>query len=180
LSTNFQRAMSITGSADESLIGTEYSHPAGHGNANSDGWSEVRTKSWHTQSNAAPSASSGFNPNAYRRSTNSVAGSSHSFASSVAERSDTSEIRPNGWAKIRAAPPAPPMVCSITIAEHEEIFMFDASNTGPSQQVMLTVSQMPMGDITRQTGSIVDAWGSDEEEEDEDEDDDDSDDDTII
>jgi hypothetical protein len=171
--------MSITGSADDSLIGTEYSHPVGHGNANSDGWSEVRTKSWHTQSNAAPSASSSFNPNAYRRSTKSVAGSSHSFASSVAERSDTSEIRPNGWAKIRAAPPGPPMVCFLRIAPREEIFMTDAFNFESWQEVMLTVSQMPMGDITRQTGSIVDAWGSDEEE-DEDEDDDDSDDDTII
>lgn len=44
---------------------------------------------------------------------------------------------------------------------------------------MLTISQMPMGDTVRQTGSTVDAWDSDEEDE-EDEDDDDSDDDTVI
>jgi DNA repair protein RAD7 len=109
--------MSIAGSADESLIGTEYSYPAGHGEGNTDGWSEVRTKSWHTQSNVAPSASSGFDPNAYRRSATSVAESSHSFASSVAEQSDSSEIRHNGWAKIRAAPRGPPVVCFVTIAQ---------------------------------------------------------------
>jgi DNA repair protein RAD7 len=110
--------MSVSGYTDEALTELEYAHPPGRPD-NGDGWSEVRTKSWHTQSNAAPSASSGFNPNAYRRSTSSANGSSHTFASSVAERSDTSEIRPNGWAKIRAAPRnppptlprGPPMVC---------------------------------------------------------------------
>lgn len=114
MSADFQKAMSMTGSADESLIETEYTYAAaaGHGKGNSDGgWSEQRTKSWHTKSNAAPSTSSGFNPNAYRRPASSVTGSAHSFASSVAEYSDTSDVRPNGWAKIRAAPRGPPMVC---------------------------------------------------------------------
>ncbi|CAA9960296.1 Stc1 domain containing protein [Pyrenophora teres f. maculata] len=106
LSTDFQRAMSVSGSADDSLIGTEYAYPAG-GNGDGD-FSEPRTKSWHTKSIEVSSASSGFNPNAYgRQSTPSIAGSSQSFASSVAERSDTTEIRSNGWAKIRAAPRAP-------------------------------------------------------------------------
>jgi DNA repair protein RAD7 len=121
LSADFQKAMSMTGSADESLIDTEYSYTAALGKGNSDGWSEQRTKSWHTKSNAASSTNSGFNPNAYRRSTTSIAGTSHSFASSVAERSDTSEIRPNGWAKIRAAPRGPPMVCFVLIAQRIKI-----------------------------------------------------------
>jgi DNA repair protein RAD7 len=147
--------MSINGSTDESLIQTEYAFPARSENSNGDGWSQVHTKSWHTQSNAAPSGSvsSGFNPSAYRRSTTSVAGSSRTFASSVAERSETSEIRPNGWAKIRAAP----------------------RNPTPTYQPC-----HPMGDTVRETGSVVDAWSSDEEEVNNDDDDDDSDDDTVI
>lgn len=116
MSANFQQAMSLSGSTDESLINAEYAHPAGHGKNDNDSWSEVRTKSWHTQSNRAPSTNSTFNPNAYRRSATSVAGSSHSFASSVAERSDTSEIRPNGWPKIRAAPRDP----FVVILAHSE------------------------------------------------------------
>ncbi|RAQ99979.1 dna repair protein rad7 [Stemphylium lycopersici] len=107
LSANFQQAMSISGSTEESLIDAGHAYTAGRGKNDDDSWSEVHTKSWHTQSNRAPSASSAFNPNAYRRSATSVAGSSHSFASSVAERSTTSEIRPNGWSKIRAAPRNP-------------------------------------------------------------------------
>ncbi|KAI1568401.1 Stc1 domain containing protein [Pyrenophora tritici-repentis] len=105
LSTDFQRALSMSGSASDSLIDTEYAFPAGR---NGDGdSSEPRTKSWHTKSIEVLSASSGFDPNAYgRRTTPSVSGSSRSFASSVAERSDTTKIRPNGWAKIRAAPRA--------------------------------------------------------------------------
>jgi hypothetical protein len=85
--------MSLNDSTDDSFIQTEYASAG-------DGWSEVRTKSWHTQSNAAPSGStaSSFNPNAYRGS------SARSFASSVAERS---EIRSNAWAKIPAAPRNP-------------------------------------------------------------------------
>lgn len=107
MSAGFQKSMSLSGSASDSLIGTEYAYPAG-GNGDNDGWSDVRTKSWHTKSVDVSSASSGFDPNAYgRRPTPSVSGSSRSFASSVAERSDASEIRPNGWAKIKAAPRAP-------------------------------------------------------------------------
>jgi len=107
LSADFQRAVSISGSAGESLIGTEYAYPAGN-NGDGDGWSGVRTKSWHTKSIELSSASSGFDPHAYgRRSTPSVTGSSHSFASSVAERSDSTETRPSGWAKIKAAPRVP-------------------------------------------------------------------------
>ena len=100
--------MSVSGSANDSLIDTEYAYPAGD-NGHGDGHlSEPRTKSWHTNSIGVSSTSSGFNPNAYgRQRTPSVACSSKSFASSVAERSDASEIRPNGWAKIKAAPRAP-------------------------------------------------------------------------
>jgi hypothetical protein len=151
LSDGFQRAMSINGSTDESLIETEYAFSARGDNSNGDAWSQVRTKSWHTQSNAAPSGSvsSGFNPSAYRHSATSVAGSSHSFASSVAERSVTSEIRSNGWAKIRAYKPEP-QLCR------------------------------PADDIARETGSEADAWDSDEEDVKANSDDDDSDDDTVI
>jgi len=99
--------VSISGSADKSLIGTEYAYPAG-GNGDSDGWSKVRTNSWHTNSIELSNASSGFDSHAYgRRSTPSVTGSSHSFASSVAERSDITDMRPSGWAKIKAAPRVP-------------------------------------------------------------------------
>jgi hypothetical protein len=105
--------MSVNGSTNESLLETEYAYPGCGVNSNSDTWSEVRTKPWHTQSNAAPSGSvssgSGFNPNAYRRSTTWAAGSAHTFTSGVPRRSNTSEVRPNRWAKIRAYQPCRPM-----------------------------------------------------------------------
>ncbi|KAF1829910.1 hypothetical protein BDW02DRAFT_592267 [Decorospora gaudefroyi] len=125
LSEDFNRAISISSS---SLIDTDYAYPPAK-NGNGDAWGEARTKSWHTQSNGPPSASSSFNPNAYRSSPTSVTGSSRSFASSVAERSDTSEMRSNGWAKIPAAPrnTGPPMVGSVvdTFDSDEEEDEFD-------------------------------------------------------
>ncbi|KAF1940690.1 hypothetical protein EJ02DRAFT_349496 [Clathrospora elynae] len=154
LSEGFQRAMSINGSTDDTLAQFEYAYPPGRFNNGS----EARTKSWHTQSNAAPSASSCFNPNAYGRpSATSVASSSHSFRSSVAERSDASDIRPNGWAKIRAY-------------------------RSPSPKLTGGPPTRPAGDNVREQESAVNAWDSDEDEDevDDDDNDDDSDDDTII
>lgn len=110
LSADFQRAISLLGSADENLINSEYAHPAGQGRSSNDGWSEVHTKSWHTQSSRATSTTSTLSPNPQPRSGTSIAGSARTFASSVAERSTTSGLRPNGWAKIPAAPGGPPIV----------------------------------------------------------------------
>lgn len=160
--------MSLTGSTSEVLISSEYAYSAGNGKDNSDDWSEVNAKSWHTQSSRVLSTKSAFNPNAHGRAAPSAAGSSRSFASSVVEQSTTSQVRPNGWAKIPAAPRGPPIVSPQATAA---LFM------------RLIVMQRPMGDDARETGPLVDAWGDsddDEEEDDDDDDDYDSDDDTVI
>jgi hypothetical protein len=113
LSREFQRAMSINGSIPETLIETEYLLTGRAANGNADGWSEVHTKSWHTRSSGVGSASVGSSSNANgqghgKHASNS--GTQHSYASTVAERSDDSDLRPNGWAKIKAYKPSSPMV----------------------------------------------------------------------
>jgi hypothetical protein len=108
LSGEFCRAMSINGSVPETLIGSEYSCSVGSGNGypNEDGWSEVQTRSWHSGSigaSASASANSGFDGNRYGHpSSTSRAGTQRTYASTIAERSDEAEVRPNGWAKIKA------------------------------------------------------------------------------
>jgi hypothetical protein len=98
--------MSISGSVPETLIGFEYSCPVGSGNGypNEDGWSEVQTRSWHSESiGASASTNSGFHGNGHGHySSTSHAGTQRTYTSSIAERSDEAEVRPNGWAKIKA------------------------------------------------------------------------------
>ncbi|KAF2850893.1 hypothetical protein T440DRAFT_74324 [Plenodomus tracheiphilus IPT5] len=149
LSSHFQ-AMQLTSSVDDSLIGSEYEHPAA---GNNTGIAEVHSnKSWHTASAGPRSTGSKLNQNAYgNASLTTPSGSVHSFASSVAERSSR-EIRSNGWTKIRSARNHSPVRC------------------GP---------MTPMGDTARDSESVVDAWDSDSDD-DAAEDDDDSDDETVI
>jgi hypothetical protein len=105
LSGEIQRAMSINGSIPETLIETEYSLSGRAAYGNADGGSEMRTGSWHTKSSGVGSASVGSssNPNGHGRLA-SNSGTQYSYASTVAERSDASDVRPNGWAKIKACP----------------------------------------------------------------------------
>jgi DNA repair protein RAD7 len=96
------RAMSVNESTSEGdLIGAEYGYEGGRNYEHGDGWSEVQTKSWHTKSQGTASASSSHgDPSSISR-----AGTARTYTSSVAERSSTSEVRSNGWAKIRAYSP---------------------------------------------------------------------------
>lgn len=109
------KTLHVNGSVDESLIGSEYDHPA----VSRSGDSQIRSnKSWHTKSAGPHSTPTGFNKNAYGKpSFSSASGSIQSFSSSTAERL-APEIRSNGWAKIRSAHnPSPilcgPMVCTM-------------------------------------------------------------------
>jgi DNA repair protein RAD7 len=105
LSNTFQRAMSFNGSVPETLIESEYTLSGHAANGNADGWSEVRTRSWHTGSSGVGSASGHGN-----RTAETNSGTQHSYASTVAERSDAADVRPNGWAKIKGCKPQP-VVC---------------------------------------------------------------------
>ena len=93
-------AMSINSSAE-----SEYA-PLAPGTSNHDlQWTQVSTKSWHTQSIKPSSVTSRSNANHYGdTSATSVTGSSRSFISNVAERSDASGVRSNGWVKKSAIP----------------------------------------------------------------------------
>lgn len=105
--------MSIsTPSQADTLIETEFER--GSQTSHDDGWRTVGPRSWqtpsgHSRSQTASSPSNTksrfFNPNSYRQIVppRSVAGSQRSFNSSVAERSDTVSMNPNGnFAKIKA------------------------------------------------------------------------------
>lgn len=109
MSNHFQRNMSLNnGSVSDSLIDSEYAYPTQVNNGNG---SDVQSSSWRTGSSTAHggSASSGFNLNAYGRPARSNAGTERTYASSMVEWSETSEVRSNGWAKIKAyRPPSPP------------------------------------------------------------------------
>ncbi|KAF2131205.1 hypothetical protein P153DRAFT_430422 [Dothidotthia symphoricarpi CBS 119687] len=127
LSNHFRHTLSVSGSVPETLIETEYALPAADHS-----WSEVCTKSWHTKSVTA--TSSGFNPNKYGNPNASATASSsrsvHSFASSVAERSDSSErieTRASGFAKVRAFKPSAPLKDD-TSSESEEEEVDDGSD----------------------------------------------------
>ena len=102
--------MSLNGSVDENLIDSEYAYPAGRKMNSSDGWSEV---SWHTQSIGGTSTASTLAQKAHYRSRTSNTGSSRTYASSLAERSSTTEVHRNTWAKIPAAPRGPPIVSAL-------------------------------------------------------------------
>jgi hypothetical protein len=154
--------MRITGSVDENLIDSEYAQSTtgsaqnvGGRNGSGIAESQVNSSSWHTKSTGPRSANSGFDPRRYGHpSTTSNTGTARSFTSSVAERSFVSEIRPHGWAKIKAYKPEGPL------------------SGGPS-------TCRPAGD----TASDVEenAWQSDEESDGGgDSDDDDSDGDNIV
>ncbi|CBX92935.1 hypothetical protein IAQ61_008672 [Plenodomus lingam] len=145
------QATHLTGSVNESLIGSEYDHPATRAN---DRFTQVRSnKSWHTASAGPPSSGSGFNKDTYRKPPYStVSASARTFSSSVAERSSP-EIRSNGWAKIRSARNPPPML------------------GGPMR---------PMGDAEREGETLTNNWSDSDEDDNDDEDDGDSDDDTVI
>jgi hypothetical protein len=111
LSQDFQRSLSIHGSVDETLIESEYAYPAvGHGNGSSagDGWHDVRANSWHTKSTGTATTANQYG----NRSVMSRTGTQHTYASSVAERSDAGGVRPNGWAKIPLGPTRSPFVVS--------------------------------------------------------------------
>ncbi|EUC43316.1 hypothetical protein COCMIDRAFT_38734 [Bipolaris oryzae ATCC 44560] len=117
LSADFQRAMSLKGSADENLIDYEYAFPVGRERTGNDGLSEVRTKSWHTQSSKAPTISSTSTINANSRSYVSAASSSHSVTSSVAERSSTSGLYPKDEDMTTTAPRGPLVANNISAQE---------------------------------------------------------------
>jgi hypothetical protein len=120
--------MSINGSTtEESLIGREYT-PVGRGNGG--GRSQV-TSSWHTKSTNGASISS--------KTAASQAGTEHSYASTVAERS---EFRPGGFAKIPAYRAPSPV-------------------RGPPNPMR------PDGDAQRETEADTDVWGSEGGDEDE-------------
>lgn len=102
--------MSLNGTADENLIAYEYAYPVGRERTGNDGLSEIRTKSWHTQSSKASTTSSTSTINANSRSYASAASLSHSFTSSVAERSSTSELYSKDDAMTTAAPRGPLVV----------------------------------------------------------------------
>jgi hypothetical protein len=101
--------MSISGSVPETLIDSEFTFAGrGQGSTPNSG-SDVYTRSWHTRSTGAGSASveSSSRPHGGPLAA-SNSGSQYSYASTVAERSDISDVRPNGWAKIKAyRPPSP-------------------------------------------------------------------------
>ncbi|KAF2830254.1 hypothetical protein CC86DRAFT_379695 [Ophiobolus disseminans] len=171
LSHDFQHGMDLTGSVTDSLIGSEYSaFPVRGSGAGANGGGGTRvTGSWQTGStgpasaSTTRSASSGFNPNGYGRpSATSNAGTERSYRSSVAERSAAPEVRPNGWAKIRAyqAPTAPRR----------------ASPPAPVRQPI-----RPDGDAQREIEADTNAWDdASDEEGDADSDSDDSDGDNTV
>ncbi|KAJ8116054.1 hypothetical protein OPT61_g2445 [Boeremia exigua] len=104
------RTMSIGGRVSDALIDSEHSDMPAAGTRPST-WSDVAgTRSWHTGTAASSSARSRVGSSSYGApGARSTAGSSHSFNSSIAERSQGSndiEMR-NGFAKVRAYKPAP-------------------------------------------------------------------------
>ncbi|KAF1977993.1 hypothetical protein BU23DRAFT_595837 [Bimuria novae-zelandiae CBS 107.79] len=115
LSEGFTRKLSITESSQvDTLIGAEFDR--GSQSSHNDGWQTVESRSWHTPSGRSQTtptisntSSRGFNPNNYGwpGAPRSVSGSQHSFASSVAERSEDSiTMSANGtFAKIKAYKP---------------------------------------------------------------------------
>jgi hypothetical protein len=89
--------MSINGSVPETLIDSEFTLAGcGQGSTPNDR-SDVCTKSWHTRSTGAGSASveSSSRPRASPLAA-SISGSQRSYTSTVTERSDASDVRPNG------------------------------------------------------------------------------------
>lgn len=119
MSNDFQQALSITGSANGTLIDSEDGYPPAGGihprTGNRDGWSENLTKSWHTRSTGAPSADSRLNPNHYGNpSAPSVTGTGRTFDSGLTERSALPEIRSNGWVRTSAVPRSSPSASTPT------------------------------------------------------------------
>ncbi|KAI8934486.1 hypothetical protein NX059_008188 [Plenodomus lindquistii] len=169
LSHEFQ-TLQVNGSVDDSLIGSEYNHPSLR---KDDGSTKVRSnKSWHTASAGPVSTGSSFNKNIWGNSVSSAAGTERSFPSSVAERSSP-ENRSGAWARIKSAANPPPMLSGPSRPSIKP-----RPSTGPMR---------PMGDLARDSESLVDAWASDESDEEDgkknknnDDDDDDSDDETVI
>ena len=98
--------MSVGGEVSNILIDSEFSYTPAN-DPKRETWSEVAgTKSWHTGTETASNARSGFDPSKYSRpDTRSVSGSVHSFNSSIAERSQSSsnhiEMKGN-FAKVKA------------------------------------------------------------------------------
>jgi hypothetical protein len=188
LASYHRRAESADGSGRETLIDTGSSNSGPGVNDEPDQWSEVRAKSWHTNSarSASASANSGFNPNKYGRpSASSNSGTQRTYASSVAERSDESNIRPGGWAKIKAyRPPSPVQAYEQAMAarsgDRPVRSPFVVSNfygQGSDTVEKLMISQRPAGDTERE---IQEAWGSEDDSEEEDEEDSDSDGDNTV
>ncbi|KAF1851643.1 uncharacterized protein K460DRAFT_38780 [Cucurbitaria berberidis CBS 394.84] len=96
------QAMSVSGSSNETAANSGYTYPSARDFKSGDdgNWTEVRTKSWHTESTGPASTSSGFNSNRYGKApATSTTGPALTLVSGGAERSETSESRHNGWAK---------------------------------------------------------------------------------
>ncbi|KAF1916691.1 Stc1 domain-containing protein [Ampelomyces quisqualis] len=104
LTKNFKHAASISGS-EQTLIEVDDMHRRTSKTGCADGWSDVHAKSWHTESTGPTSVS--VNSRAHPPAT-SYAGT-HSYTSSVAERSDISEERVSGWG-YAGAPRGTPML----------------------------------------------------------------------
>ncbi|KAF2029090.1 hypothetical protein EK21DRAFT_113312 [Setomelanomma holmii] len=145
LSRQFQQT-SINGSITETLIESECANPirgAGN-NPHGDDWSEVQSRSWRTPSTDAASASAGTGRVGYGRpSATSNAGTERTYASTIAERSIVSNMRPNGWAKI----------------SRDE-------STGAAVPVRAPPVR-PYGDSQAETKEDTNPWGSDEDDEEE-------------
>lgn len=99
------QAISVTGSIADDSMTHEYAY--GAQKAGQGEWQEVRSgTSWKSPSRATLSASSRFNLKACEHpSAPSIAASAHTFSTGVADRSNAGDIRPNGWAKIKAYKP---------------------------------------------------------------------------
>ncbi|KAF2634989.1 hypothetical protein P280DRAFT_474087 [Massarina eburnea CBS 473.64] len=100
LSRAFQHQMSMSPSNNVTLIETKSEYNLG----SEDEWQSAQTRSWRTPSQNTPSTSSAFDVNKYGRpAPRSVSGSSHTWSSGVAERSEPDKtVYKNGWAKIKA------------------------------------------------------------------------------
>ncbi|KAH8730370.1 Stc1 domain-containing protein [Phaeosphaeriaceae sp. PMI808] len=93
------QSMSISDSQSGILIGEEYPWATGQQSAG------TRTGSWHTGSSNAASSNNGFATNKTGKpSTAYDVGTERSYASSVAERSDGTDVPSNGWAKTPGGP----------------------------------------------------------------------------
>jgi DNA repair protein RAD7 len=114
LAKDFKQAASISAS-NQTLIEVDDPYRCASKNGDADGWSDVQGKSWHTKSTGPTSTSANSHT---CPSTTSVTGTQRSYASSVAERSDVSDVRPNGWARI---PRGPPMVSTVKIQALQQV-----------------------------------------------------------